>query len=187
MAPSNQANFLAQSVAWIWIVSAVLVIPISIYALARIRFKIGRVGLFVISFYNVLFVLELYASIATLIALAEDSTTGAPKVAIVITQVLKNLDIVFKAYFTFEMLRVRIWIESTTPTELNAKMKKMRFLAIILVPVIVVNQAMGIVLGLFADNITLKAVCTSVLLIALCPMLLIFCSQIKFFVHKKLS
>jgi hypothetical protein len=31
------------------------------------------------------------------------------------TQALKNMDIIFKAYFTFEMYRVRIWLISESP------------------------------------------------------------------------
>ena len=53
----------------------------------------------------------MYANIWTLVALYNNAE-GPPKSALLINLIIKNLDIVFKAYFTFEMVRVRLWLTS---------------------------------------------------------------------------
>jgi hypothetical protein len=58
--------FLTDSIAWLWIISAALVVTTSLYALVKVRFKIDRVGLLVIAFYNIVFSCELGANIALL-------------------------------------------------------------------------------------------------------------------------
>jgi hypothetical protein len=50
-----------------WIISASVVISISLAALVRIKFNIDRVGLSVIIFYNILFLLYFSSSIVTLV------------------------------------------------------------------------------------------------------------------------
>jgi len=53
--------------AYLWIISAVVVIPITLIALIRIKFKIDRVGLGVILFYNILFILYFSTSVVVLV------------------------------------------------------------------------------------------------------------------------
>ena len=63
----------------------------------------------------------------------------------------------------------------------------MKIQAAVLFPVLITNQATGIVLGLQSDRLILKAVCTTIFIMALTPMLIIFCAQIRFFVNRKLQ
>jgi hypothetical protein len=58
---------MAKSMAYLWIISAVVVIPITLIALIRIKFKIDRVGLGVILFYNILFILYFSTSVVVLV------------------------------------------------------------------------------------------------------------------------
>jgi hypothetical protein len=58
---------MAKSMAYLWIISAVVVIPITLIALIRIKFKIDRVGLGVILFYNLLFILYFSTSVVVLV------------------------------------------------------------------------------------------------------------------------
>ena len=104
----SSSKFIALSLAWLWIVSAIIVITASIISLVKVKFKIDRVGLGVIIIYNLLFIGQLILSIFILKVSGDYSRV--PKAASVINVVLKNFDIVFKAYFTFEMYRVRLWL-----------------------------------------------------------------------------
>jgi hypothetical protein len=63
----GQEKFLSLSTAYMWIISASVVISISLAALVRIKFNIDRVGLSVIIFYNILFLLYFSSSIVTLV------------------------------------------------------------------------------------------------------------------------
>ena len=91
-----------------WIISSLIVNTISLVALIRIRFKIDRVGLGVIAFYNILFVLYFSSSIVTLVD--DGDTAKIPQGITIMNSLLKNFDIAFKAYFTFEMYRVKVWL-----------------------------------------------------------------------------
>ncbi len=86
----QQTHFVSMSLAWLWIISAAIVIPLSLWGLFKAR--PSREGIFVIAFYNIVFALELYASAATLASLWGDG--DPPVTAMTITVVLKNLDLV---------------------------------------------------------------------------------------------
>jgi hypothetical protein len=66
---SENNSFVLQCLSWLWIISAIIVFTSSAIALIRIKFKMDYFGLFVIIIYNVVFLLELYASVITLIGI----------------------------------------------------------------------------------------------------------------------
>lgn len=115
--------FLTASLAYLWIFSALTILALSFFALHSVKLKMDHVGLTVIAFYNFVFLGEMGVSIDIL---ANDG--NIPRWANIMTQVLKNMDIIFKAYFTFEMYRVRIWLVSQSPQELAIKRRKMRII-----------------------------------------------------------
>ena len=89
--------------------------------------------------------------------------------------ILKNLDIAFKAYFTFEMYRVKLWLKCESPQDLKANMKKLKITALILLPVLLINQIAGIILQVNTSSTpTAKAACLTIFILALIPMLYIF-------------
>lgn len=45
----------------------------------------------------------------------------------------------------------------------------------------------GLILGLNNDSLVVKAVCTSIFIAALTPMLFVFCAQLRFFVRLKIK
>lgn len=167
----------------LWILSAILVITLSAIALFRIRFRMALSGLLVIAFYNLLFLVELIVSIYILVCLSLE--TPVDPSALLVTAVIKNLDMVFKAYFTFEMYRVRLYLECNTPAELASRGGKMRKMAIVVMVLLVANQGTGFVMNLQSPSLVEKTVCTGIFLGVLTPMLYIFSSQILFFVHRK--
>lgn len=143
------------------------------------RFRLDRFGLLVILFYNLVFLMECGLSI---VVLANNGT--APFGLSLTVQILKNLDMVFKAYFTFEMYRVRIWLTCDTPEQLERETKKMRVLSWVLLPIIIVNQVCGLVLGIAVDSPVIKVTCQTIFIVALCPMLYIFCKQVMYFTKR---
>ena len=76
---SKDVLLINQTLAWLWIISAIVVITASAWSLAKVKFKIDSVGLGVIIFYNVLFIMQLIASIITIIY--DGDTKRIPKAA----------------------------------------------------------------------------------------------------------
>jgi hypothetical protein len=63
---NKDALLINQTLAWLWIISTLIVITASAWSLVKVKFKIDRVGLGVILFYNVLFIMQSIDSIITI-------------------------------------------------------------------------------------------------------------------------
>jgi hypothetical protein len=80
-------TFLTDSIAVLWIVSFLLVFPVTVTALVKVHFKLDPVGLSVITCYNLVFILEFTISI-----LAIATQEGVPRGLDIAAQVIKNMD-----------------------------------------------------------------------------------------------
>ncbi|TNV85088.1 hypothetical protein FGO68_gene11437 [Halteria grandinella] len=85
------------------------------------------------------------------------------------------------------MYRVRIWLIAESPERLQEETKKMRVLSWILLPIIIVNQVCGLVINLSVNSPELKIACSTIFILALCPMLYIFCREVRFFTNRWLQ